>query len=332
MPPGKAGKVSTVAFAHRPVLLEEVLAWLDPKPGGAFLDATLGGGGHSLAIVGRIGPGGRLVGIDRDGQALAAASARLRSAAPPGVQLHFEQMDYAHLETALDRAGVAELDGALFDLGVSSPQLDDPARGFSYWEDAPLDMRMDQRQALTARDLLHQASEDELRRILFEYGEERWAARIARFIVERRRHGRLETTGDLVQLIKDAIPAPARRTGPHPARRTFQALRIAVNDELGSLQKGLQAAANRLKGGGRIVVISFHSLEDRIVKAFFRDGERGCICPPRLPVCRCGRKPFLKVLTRRPVVPRPQEVAENPRARSAKLRAAEKVLPEGEGE
>src|SRR5690606_17223070 len=209
-------------------------------------------------------------------------------------------------------------------------QFDDPARGFTYREDAPLDMRMDPGRGKTARDLVNEAPEETLRHIIATYGEERWAARIARFIVERRRQAPIETTGDLVAIIKDAIPAAARRRGPHPARRTFQALRIAVNDELGSLERGLQAAVRRLAPGGRVVVISFHSLEDRIVKQTFREAERGCVCPPELPECRCGRQPVLRVLTRRPVTPSPEEIDANPRARSAKLRAAERVLvPKG---
>lgn len=303
------------------------MAWLAPRPGGTYVDATLGRGGHGLEIVGRISPGGRFIGIDRDKTALEVASRRIRAGAPSDVDLSFVAANYADLETILDELGCPTVDGVLFDVGVSSPQLDDPQRGFTYRHDAPLDMRMDLEQAITARDLVNDTPERELADIIRRYGEERWAARIARFIVERRRQAPLETTGELVEVIKAAIPASARRTGPHPARRTFQALRIAVNDELGSLRRGIHGAIERLAVGGRVVVISFHSLEDRIAKEVFRDAARGCVCPPELPVCQCNRVPTVRVLTRRPVLPSQEEIESNPRARSAKLRAAEKVLP-----
>lgn len=319
-------------FEHRPVLLQEVLTWLAPRSGGVYVDATVGGGGHAVQVAQRISPGGRLVGIDRDPAAVAAAAARLEAEAPRDVVWDVRHANFAELDVVLDGLGIGSIDGVLFDLGVSSVQFDNPARGFTYREDAPLDMRMDPSRGQTARDLVNEAPEETLRHIIATYGEERWAARIARFIVERRRQAPIETTGDLVQVIKEAIPAAARRRGPHPARRTFQALRIAVNDELGSLERGLQAAIARLAPGGRVVVISFHSLEDRIVKQAFREAERGCICPPELPACRCGRRPVLRILTRRPVTPSPEEIHVNPRARSAKLRAAERVLASTGGE
>lgn len=318
---------SEAGFHHRPVMLKEAMEWLAPRPGGTYVDATLGGGGHGMEIVRRISPGGRFIGIDRDKTALEGASQRIRATAPPDVALSFVAANYADLERILDELDCPEVDGVLFDLGVSSPQLDDPQRGFTYRHDAPLDMRMDSDQTLTARDLVNELPERELADIIWRYGEERWAVRIARFIVERRRRAPLETTGELVEVIKAAVPAAARRQGPHPARRTFQALRIAVNDELGSLRRGLMGAINRLAYQGRVVAISFHSLEDRIVKEVFRDAARGCICPPELPVCQCHRVPTVRILTRRPVLPSPEEIESNPRARSAKLRAAEKVLP-----
>lgn len=318
---------SEAGFHHRPVMLIEAMQWLAPRPGGTYVDATLGGGGHGMEIVRRISPGGRFIGIDRDKTALEVASQHIRASAPPDVALSFVAGNYADLERILDELDCPVVDGVLFDLGVSSPQLDDPQRGFTYRHDAPLDMRMDPDQTLTARDLVNELSERELADIIWRYGEERWATRIARFIVERRRRAPLETTGELVEVIKAAVPAAARRQGPHPARRTFQALRIAVNDELGSLRRGLMGAINRLAYEGRAVAISFHSLEDRIVKEVFRDAARGCICPPELPVCQCHRVPTVRILTRRPVLPSPEEIESNPRARSAKLRAAEKVLP-----
>lgn len=316
-------------FTHRPVMAQEVFHWLAPRPGAIIVDGTLGGGGHAVEIARRISPGGRLVAIDRDPVALQHGSRRVKAGAPADVQLDFVQANFAQLPQILDDLGIRQVDGVLLDLGVSSPQLDNPERGFTYREDAPLDMRMDPTRGISAAQLVNEASEEELRRIIADYGEERWAARIARFIVQQRERRPLRTTQDLVDVIKAAVPASARRRGPHPARRTFQALRIAVNDELGSLQRALEGAIERLKPGGRLVVISFHSLEDRIVKTTFRQAERGCQCPPEMPECRCRRQPTLRVLTRRPLRPSQQEIAENPRSRSAKLRAAERVLPLG---
>lgn len=307
---------------HLPVLAREVSTFLAPRPGGVYVDATIGGAGHALAIARAITPEGILIGIDRDPAALAAAEERLRGV---GVRTILVRGNFADLAAILRDLGFTAVHGVLFDLGLSSPQIDDPARGFSYQKDAPLDMRMDPDQSLTARTLVNEATEEELARIIREYGEERWAGRIAAFIVKRRREGPIETTGQLVEAIKAAIPARARRRGPHPARRTFQALRIAVNDELGALARGLAAAIDHLAPGGRVVVISFHSLEDRIVKREFAGRARPCRCPPGEPVCRCGG-PELLILTKRPILPGAAEVAANPRARSAKLRAAAKPV------
>ncbi|MGQ9779757.1 MAG: 16S rRNA (cytosine(1402)-N(4))-methyltransferase RsmH [Bacillota bacterium] len=315
-------------FLHLPVLAQEVSTFLAPRPGGVYVDATVGGAGHAEMIARAIAPDGVLVGIDRDRSALAAAEERLRET---GIRFFLVHENFAHLAAILRRLGMGPVQGILFDLGVSSPQLDDPARGFSYQKDAPLDMRMDRDQALTARWLVNEAAEEELARIIREYGEERWAARIARFIVRHRQKRPIETTGELAEIVKAAIPARARRSGPHPARRTFQALRIAVNDELGSLAQGLVAAVDSLAPGGRIVVISFHSLEDRLVKEEFARRARRCRCPEGAPVCRCGG-PELQILTKKPVTPTQEELAANPRARSAKLRAAEKLGLEREGE
>lgn len=311
-----------MTFKHEPVMLAETIKWLDCRPGGIYVDCTLGCGGHALAILERVQPGGRLIGIDRDPEALRAAKERL---APFGEMVSLVHANFRDLKSIVAPLAPAGADGILFDLGVSSPQLDRPERGFTYQQDAPLDMRMDPGQETTAADLVNNLSVQELARIIWEYGQERWATRIARFIVAARKQKPLKTTGELVEVIKTAIPARARRTGPHPARRAFQALRIAVNDELNALREGLRAAVEVLRAGGRLCVISFHSLEDRIVKETFRELARGCTCPPEVPVCVCGRKPLLEVLTRRPITPRNAELAKNPRARSAKLRVARKL-------
>jgi len=316
-------------FSHEPVLLEAVVDHLAPERGGTFVDCTLGGGGHAEALLQRMGPHGRLLGIDRDPQALAAAQARLKRF---GDRVIVARGDFRDLAGILDRVGIERIDGALFDLGLSSHQLDRPERGFSYWGAVPLDMRMDPDAAKSAADLLAELDEGSLARIIKEYGEERWADRIARFIVAARRERPIRTADQLVELIKAAIPAAARREGPHPARRTFQALRIAVNDELEAVKLGLRAAIDRLEGGGRVGVISFHSLEDKIVKKELAREAQGCVCPPDFPECRCDRRPRLKILTRRPVTPTGQEIERNPRARSAKLRVAERVLGEKETE
>ncbi len=310
-------------YRHTPVLLAEVTQHLSPQPGSIIVDCTLGGAGHAKRFAQLIAPTGILVGIDQDDAALTAAAATL----PLGQQsIVLLKGNFGELDSLLAEAHVAYVDGFLFDLGVSSPQLDVAERGFSYREDAPLDMRMDpEHQALTAADVVAQYSEADLARIIRENGEERWASRIAAFIVERRAHRAIATTGDLVDVIKAAVPAAARRQGGHPAKRTFQALRIEVNEELDALERALEAAIRWLAPEGRIAVISYHSLEDRIVKRVFAQGAQGCICPPDLPVCTCGHKPVLRIVTRRPVVPTADEVEANPRARSAKLRVAEKL-------
>jgi 16S rRNA (cytosine1402-N4)-methyltransferase len=310
-------------YRHTPVLLAEVTQYLSPQPGSIIVDCTLGGAGHAKRFAELIAPTGVLVGIDQDDAALEAAAVTL----PLGQQsIVLIKGNFGDLDTLLAEAHIAYVDGFLFDLGVSSPQLDVPERGFSYREDAPLDMRMDpEHQALTAADVVAEYSEADLARIIREYGEERWASRIAAVIVERRAHRTIATTAELVGVVRAAIPAAARRQGGHPAKRTFQALRIEVNGELEALRRALEAAVRWLVPGGRIAVISYHSLEDRIVKNALAEGARGCVCPPDLPVCTCGREPVLRILTRRPVVPGRQEVEANPRSRSAKLRVAEKV-------
>lgn len=310
--------------AHVPVLLPECLDALRIRPDGVYVDGTLGRAGHASAIAARLGPGGRLIGIDRDQEALDASAERL---APWRDRVTLLHGDFADLDALLDRAGADTADGMLFDLGVSSPQLDDPSRGFSYRQDAPLDMRMDRSAPLTARDVVNGWSEDELRRILYQYGEERYAPAIARAVVRARGHAPIETTLELAGIVRGAMPARARREDQHPARRTFQAVRIAVNGELDALDPMLRTAAARLAPGGRLAVISFHSLEDRIVKRVLRELAKGCVCPPEAPVCVCGRRPILRLVTRRPISPGAAETETNPRARSARLRAAERCDP-----
>jgi len=310
-----------MAYRHTPVLPAEVLQHLNPHTGGIYVDCTLGGAGHARRIAEAFGPDGLLVGIDRDAVALTAASEALRL----GRQSVLLKGDFGDLDDLLEEAGVPYVDGILFDLGVSSPQLDVAERGFSYQDDAPLDMRMDASAGITAADVVNTYGERELARILAEYGEERWATRIAAFITAARARRPIQTTGELVEIIKNAIPASARRAGGHPAKRTFQALRIEVNGELDSLERGLRAAVKWLAPGGRVVVISYHSLEDRLVKRVFEEFATGCTCPPDLPKCVCGAVPMLRVLTRKAVLPSATEVEENPRSRSAKLRAAERV-------
>lgn len=311
-----------MSFAHKPVLYDETIAALRVKAGGIFVDCTVGGGGHSAGLLALSGPNGIVVGIDRDSEAIQAATEALRRYGSRFLPVHG---NYRHLDDILFDLDIAAVDGFLFDLGVSSPQLDVPERGFSYQHDAPLDMRMDSTQKTTAYHLVNGLTEHELADIIRRYGEERWAERIARFIVERRKEEPIGTTGQLVETIKAAIPVRARRSGPHPARRTFQALRIAVNDELGALEEAINKAVHFLQPGGRIAIISFHSLEDRIVKQTFHALQRGCTCPPDFPVCTCGKKPQVRVITRRPITPGEIELRDNPRARSAKLRVAEKV-------
>ena len=302
---------------------------LNPKPGEAIVDCTVGGAGHSVHIASRIGPDGMLIGIDRDPAALRSASDRL-SDAPCRVRLvrgNFADLRDILAQLEQEHGSRISPNGFLFDFGVSSPQLDEAERGFTYREDAPLDMRMDPNLAVTAADIVNTAGARELARIIRDYGEERWASRIARFIVDRRsKAGPITTTGQLVSVILAAVPAAARREGPHPARRTFQALRIAVNDELTAVRRGLEAAVQLAAPGGRIVALSYHSLEDRIVKEVFRQGMNPCTCDPSAPACVCGRRPTLVRGSLRATTPTAEEVEANPRARSAKLRAAIRVL------
>ena len=307
-------------YGHKPVLLRECLEALDIRPDGVYVDGTLGRAGHSLEIVRRLTTG-RLIALDRDETALDAARERLAEHMDRVTLVH---SSFSRLGTVLDGLGVAAVDGMLFDLGVSSPQLDDASRGFSYKQDAPLDMRMDRSAPLTARELVNSTSYDGLRRILYEYGEERYAPQIAKAICTARESRPIETTLELAELIRGAMPAKALHEKQHPAKRSFQAIRIAVNDELGELEPMLDAAEAHLKPGGRLAVITFHSLEDRIVKQKLRDLATGCVCPPEFPVCVCGRTPKLTLVTRKPVTAGEEELAENPRARSAKLRVAEK--------
>ena len=308
-------------YGHRPVLLAECLEALDIKPGGTYVDGTLGRAGHARAVLERL-EGGRLIGIDRDRTAIEAARERL---APFGDRFTAVHGDFRDLEAILRTLGVEGVDGMLFDLGVSSPQLDEPRRGFSYMHDAPLDMRMDESAPLSAWDVVNTWSGEELRRILYEYGEERYAPRIARAIVRRREEQTVETTGELVEVIRSAMPGAALREKQHPAKRSFQAIRIAVNDELTAAEKVVAQAVNRLGPGGRLCIITFHSLEDRIVKLGYGALAKGCTGPPDFPVCVCGKKPEIELVNRKPILPTEKELEENPRSRSAKLRIAEKL-------
>ena len=308
-------------YGHKPVLLDECLDALDIKPDGTYLDGTLGRAGHSLAILQRL-DGGRLIGIDRDLSAIEAAEERL---AAFGDRVTLVHGNFADLGNILQNLGITNLDGMLFDLGVSSPQLDEPQRGFSYMHDAPLDMRMDGTAALDACEIVNTWSYEELRRILFEYGEERYAPQIAKNIVRHRADKPIRTTGELAEIIRSAMPGAALREKQHPAKRSFQAIRIAVNGELDALPPMLDAAADGLAPGGRLAVITFHSLEDRIVKRKLKELATGCTCPPEFPVCVCGKKPKLNLITRKPVISGPAELDANPRARSAKLRVAERT-------
>ena len=310
------------AFIHEPVMLPEVLEWIRPIAGGVYCDGTLGGGGHSGAILQAAGPDAVLYGIDRDETAIAAATERLQQY--PG--FHAIHGNFHDARRLLEEAGAPKLDGVLLDLGVSSPQLDTPERGFSYHEDAPLDMRMDRSQGRTAAELLNTAEEAELAGIIRDFGEEKWAARIAKMICEHRAGKPMETTFDLVSAVDAAIPKAVRRKEDgHPARRTFQAIRIAVNDELTPLDQAVCELVDCLKPGGRICIITFHSLEDRLVKRCFQRLQHPCICPPKAPVCTCGRKPVVRILAGGAIKPSEEETGRNPRARSAKLRVAEKL-------
>lgn len=308
-------------YVHVPVLLNECIEGLNIKPDGIYIDGTLGRGGHSLEIVKRL-RSGRLICIDRDSTAIEEASRRLEEYDDKITFVHDNFRDIAGI---MDRLGIERADGMLFDLGVSSPQLDDGSRGFSYMTDAPLDMRMDRESGITAKDIVNGWGEAELKKVIYGYGEEKYAPRIAGAIVKAREKKKIETTLELVDIIKSAMPGAALREKQHPAKRTFQALRIAVNDELNSVADMLDLAADRLNPGGRLAVISFHSLEDRVVKTAIHSRERGCTCPPDFPVCVCGFKQTLRSVTRKPITPGQEELKRNPRARSAKLRIAERV-------
>ena len=307
-------------FHHVSVLLEECVTGLNIRPEGIYVDGTLGGAGHSCRIAERLTTG-RLIGIDRDPVALKAAGERL---APYGDRVTLVHSNFCRMASVLEGLGISSVDGILLDLGVSSPQLDDGQRGFSYMADAPLDMRMDGGDALTADTVVNTWSYEELKKILYEYGEERYAPTIASAIVRRRETAPIRTTLELVDVIRSAMPPAALREKQHPAKRSFQAIRIAVNDELNSVAKAMEDAIPLLNPGGRLAVITFHSLEDRIVKNAMAAAAKGCICPPEFPVCVCGRKPQVDILTRKPIVSAPQELERNPRARSAKLRICQK--------
>ena len=314
-------------FHHVPIMVSEVLSLLAPERGGVFVDGTLGGGGHAEAVLSAMPESGRLFGIDRDDEALRAASARLSRF---GDRFTAIKGNFFDMKTLLADRGITAVDGILLDLGVSSHQLDAAERGFSYKAEAPLDMRMDRSAPLTARTVVNEWPENELRRIFYEYGEEKFSAKIARRICERRAEAPIETTTELAELIKGAIPAKFRNEPQHPARRCFQAIRIAVNGELDGLSDAVRAAHDLLNPGGRLVVLTFHSLEDRIVKNAFRTFENPCTCPKSAPVCICGKKPTATVLTRRPLVASEEEQKQNSRATSAKLRAIERMDPEAD--
>ena len=308
-------------FHHVSVLLDESIEALHIRPDGTYLDGTLGGAGHSSEIAKRLSTG-TLIGVDRDPKALAAAEERL---APWRDRVKLVHSNFRELDAILDGLGIPAVDGILLDLGVSSPQLDEAIRGFSYMADAPLDMRMDPSDPLTAWEVVNTWPQEELRRILFSYGEERYAPLIAAAIVRRREQAPIDTTLALVDVIRSAMPQKALREKQHPAKRSFQAIRIAVNDELGAVDAVMRRAIDRLKPGGRLAVITFHSLEDRIVKNAMAEAVRGCTCPPEFPVCVCGKKPSLKLISRKPIVAGEAELEMNPRARSAKLRVGEKL-------
>lgn len=301
-----------------PVMPREVLALLQGGPGKLFVDGTLGGGGHTALL---LDGGAEVIGIDRDADAISNAADRFGAAG----NFRAVRGNFLEIPEILTGLGIEEVDGILLDLGVSSHQLDQPERGFSYMQDGPLDMRMDKRQEKTAADVVNNYEQRELFHVIKEYGEENFAWEISKKIVREREKAPILTTAQLEQVIRQAIPAPARRTGPHPAKRTFQALRIEVNDELSPLYDGIFRMTQRLKKGGRMAVITFHSLEDRIVKNAFREMQKDCVCPPKTPVCICGKQQLCRVLTRKPVLPSESEIRENPRARSAKLRGIERV-------
>ena len=311
-----------IFFSHRPVLLRECLQGLAVRPDGTYIDGTAGGAGHSFEIASLLSDHGRLIALDQDETAVKVASERLSVF---GERARVVRSNFRELDSVCRMLGVEQIDGFLLDLGVSSYQLDTAERGFSYQADAPLDMRMDERNPLSAKEVINQYSEERLKNILWQYGEERFAPRIASAIVRARETAPILTTGELVKIIKGAIPAAAREGGHHPAKRSFQAIRIEVNAELDVIEPAIRAAASKLTPGGRIAIITFHSLEDRIVKQTFASLASGCTCPPGFPVCVCGKKPILKLVNHKPITASPEELESNPRSRSAKLRIAEKI-------
>lgn len=313
--------MENTVFSHKPVMFEECMQALDLKPDGVYVDGTAGGGGHSYGIASHL-TSGRLIAIDQDSAAIEAAGARL---AQFGSRVTLVRDNFRNLSAILDGLEIHHIDGILLDLGVSSYQLDTAERGFSYNADAPLDMKMDRRKSLSAYNVVNEYSADRLRRILYDYGEERFAPRIAAAIVAQRQKAHIETTGQLVDIIKSAIPAAARDGGHHPAKRSFQAIRIEVNGELDVIEPALRAAVSRLNPGGRAAVITFHSLEDRIVKQTFASLASGCTCPKDFPVCVCGKRPTVRLVGGKPIQPGKQELEQNPRSRSAKLRVAQKI-------
>lgn len=313
---------ATMNFHHVSVLLEECLEGLAIKPQGIYVDGTLGGAGHSKAICKKLEVNGRLIGVDQDINAINAARDNLNVYAENVILTH---ANFSDIKYILQEQKIEQVDGILLDLGVSSHQLDEGERGFSYMQDGPLDMRMDHRQTRSAKEVVNTYSEQQLADIIRRYGEENWAKRIAQFIIEERKHKTIDTTYELVDIIKKAVPKGARKDGPHPAKRTFQALRIEVNRELEILTKTIEDAISVLKSGGRLCIITFHSLEDRIVKCTYKDLENPCSCPPAFPICVCNKKASVKVITRKPILPSDEEIERNPRARSAKLRVVEKL-------
>ena len=315
-------KGKKIEFSHRSVLLDECMQGLAIKPDGVYLDGTAGGGGHSSEIARRLSDDGLLIAIDQDETAVAVVTERLSSF---GLRARVVRNNFCELKSVCKEQGIEEIDGLLLDLGVSSYQLDTPERGFSYQADAPLDMRMDKRKSLSAYEVVNTYSQEKLKKILFDYGEERFAPAIASAIIKQREKHPIETTAELSDLIKYAIPPAAREGGHHPAKRSFQAIRIEVNAELDVIEPAIRDAVSLLRRGGRIAIITFHSLEDRIVKQTFADLASGCTCPRDFPVCVCGKKPLVKIVTKKPILPSREELEENPRSRSAKLRVAEKL-------
>ncbi len=310
-------------FAHKSVLLEETIENLNIKPNGYYVDGTLGGAGHAFCVCQKLDKNGLLIGIDQDGDAILAATERLK---PFSDRVKIVRSNYCDIQRVLDECGVSKVDGIVLDLGVSSYQLDNGERGFSYREDAPLDMRMDQRVTKTAKDIVNTYSESELYRVIRDYGEDKFAKNIAKHIVANRAKKEIETTGELVEIIKAAIPMKVRAVGGHPAKKTFQAIRIELNHELDVLNRSIDTMIDLLNPGGRLCIITFHSLEDRIVKTRFKNNENPCTCPSQFPVCICGKKSKGKVITRKPILPSKEELDNNARSKSAKLRVFEKII------